>query len=232
MFLSSSGTAEYWVCADLRPEAMSERYHQVTTRDGISLSAWIATPNRVPLATLLLCHGMTTDASEHGAFPAPRRPGASLGTRGGEVRFPGPWEEQRQKRGPPPRGPARGRRRRPRAGRREIGPDVPLIPLGLSFGGGPAIHAAATLGRGVSGSTLVRGYRLPRELQPGLHGAFHTPMPCARRARAGARLAEMPVLGTDYFFPKAMVTEMPDDRSMTGAGRSWPSRGARLPRKP
>ncbi|MFL5831936.1 MAG: alpha/beta hydrolase [Solirubrobacteraceae bacterium] len=123
--------------------AGAERVHRVTTADGIGLHALLAAPAR-PRAAIVLCHGLTTDSEEHGAFPRLR----DLALRAGlaVVRY-----DARA------HGRSEGKNEDLRlAGVRadadaiaglidaELGSSLPVIPLGVSFGGGAAVHLAAS----------------------------------------------------------------------------------------
>jgi pimeloyl-ACP methyl ester carboxylesterase len=123
--------------------AGAERVHRVTTADGIGLHALLAAPPR-PRAALVLCHGLTTDSEEHGAFPALRD--LALRADLAVVRY-----DARA------HGHSEGRNEDLRlVGVRadvdaiaglidaELGSSLPVIPLGVSFGGAAAVHLAAS----------------------------------------------------------------------------------------
>ncbi len=194
-----------------------ESEHTVATADGIQLRAWLAVPEGdrgSPLATLVLCHGLATDASEHGAFPALRDAALSVGV--AVVRF-----DFR----------AHGRSGGTNEGLRlaglradieailslvdrTIGAQVPIIPLGVSFGGSPAVHAAVTR-KPCAG--LILWYAV---VDHRWNWAPDAPVRFTQLCRSAADpsrdppWAQMPVVGTSYFFPKAMISEMAEDTAM------------------
>ncbi len=191
----------------------AERPYAVTTLDGLRLRAWIASPGGAR-GILLLCHGLASDAEERGAFPALR----DLALRSGlaVVRFdfrahgssPGSNQHLRL------------------AGLRcdieamlgvidsELPSTLPLIPVGVSFAGGPAVHAA-TISKRCAG--VVLWYAVV-DYQHNFGVASTVPFTRQMRAAAdrvtGPTWAEMPVLGTDWFFPAAMLDEMPGDHTL------------------
>jgi pimeloyl-ACP methyl ester carboxylesterase len=190
----------------------AERSHRVTTADGVELQAWLASPPN-PRGVLLLCHGLTTDATEHGAFPALRNHAVKRGLAVARFDFRahgrsgGSNEDLRL------------------AGERadadavvglieaELGRNVPLISLGLSFGGAAAIHTAATA---PSSAGLVLWYAV---VDYEWNFGDASTVDATRLFRAAARPGEdpawaaMPVLGTDYYFPKALLEEIGTDTS-------------------
>jgi len=188
----------------------AERSHRVTTADGVELQAWLATPAN-PRGVLLLCHGLTTDASEHGAFPALRNHAVKRGLAVARFDFRahgrsgGSNEDLR----------IAGERADADAVAQlieaELGHDIPLISLGLSFGGAAAIHTAATA---PSSAGLVLWYAV---VDYEVNFGEGSTVDATRLFRAAARPGEdppwaaMPVLGTDYYFPKALLEEIRTD---------------------
>jgi pimeloyl-ACP methyl ester carboxylesterase len=188
---------------------VSERRHTVTTGDGIELQAWVA-PHPSATAVLVLCHGLTTDCHEHGAFPAVRDRALAAGM--AVVRF-----DFRA------HGKSGGDNQSFRlAGVRtdieavlalvdeQIGADVPIIPVGLSFGGAAAVHAAATR-RPCAG--LALWYAV---VDYDWNYAADSPVPFTHQMRAAVSAEDpewsaMPVLGTDWYIPSAMLAEAAED---------------------
>jgi pimeloyl-ACP methyl ester carboxylesterase len=162
-----------------------------------------------PLGVLVLCHGLTTNRDEHGAFPALRDRALRSGLAVARFDFRahgrsgGTNEDLRL------------------AGERddadavmawvasELGSALPVIPLGLSFGGAAAVHVASH--RACAGLALwyaVVDYAWQ-------YGA-DSPVPFTRIMRAAHSeadppWADMPVVGTDFHFPSALIAETPDD---------------------
>jgi hypothetical protein len=188
---------------------VEETQHTLTTADGIQLNALVAR-HPSPTAVLVLCHGLTTDCHEHGAFPALRDRALDDGM--SVVRFDfrahgnsgGDNESFRL------------------AGVRadvdavlalvdeQVGTSVPIIPVGLSFGGAAAVHAAATR-RPCAGLALwyaVVDYEY--------NYAASSPVPFTHQMRAAVSASDpewsaMPVLGTDWHIPSAMLDEAAED---------------------
>lgn len=194
-----------------------ERPVRVNTADGIELQAWLASPER-PLGVLLLCHGLTTDADEHGTFPALRdralRSGLAVarfdsrahGRSGGtneQLRLTGLRADAEAMIG---------------LLDHELGDQVPMVALGVSFGGAPAVHAAASR-HGTAG--LVLWYAV---VDYAWNFGPDSPVVATRLFRDAARpgidpkWAEMPVIDTDYFFPKALLDETRTDSTLDRLG--------------
>jgi pimeloyl-ACP methyl ester carboxylesterase len=188
---------------------MSERQAALRTPDGLELHALLAAaPN--PSAVLLLCHGLTTDCNEHGAFPALRDRALRAGMAVARFDFrahgrSGGSNEQLRLAGE-------------RADvdtvmawvRHELGDALPVIPLGVSFGGAAAVHTAATqpASAGVALWYAVVDY----ERNFGIDSRVPmTQLMRASRADVDPAWSGMPVVGTDYRIPAAMLAEMPDD---------------------
>ncbi len=192
----------------------SERSLTLTTADGLNLRAWLAAPAS-PRAALILFHGLTTDASEHGMFPALRDRAVAAGL--AVLRF-----DARA------HGASDGANEQLRlAGLRadadaavaaideHLGPELPVIPLGVSFGGAAAVHTAAT--RPPCAGLALWYAVLDYEWNYGPS----SPVPFTQQMRAAAdperdpEWATMPVLGTDYHFPRSLLEEMTSDRTVT-----------------
>jgi pimeloyl-ACP methyl ester carboxylesterase len=190
-----------------------ELQQRIRTADGIELRALLSAPAD-PAAVLLLCHGLTTDGSEHGAFDAIsaravrvglavarfdfRAHGCSGGTNEG-LRLEGlrndadavmSWT------------------------RAELGPTIPVIALGVSFGGGAAIHVAAT---DPACAGLALWYAV---VDYEWNYGSASPVAFTHRMRASRHDGDpywsaMPVLGTSYHLPAGLLAELPSDRTRT-----------------
>jgi pimeloyl-ACP methyl ester carboxylesterase len=191
------------------PLAPGERDEMLATADGVELYALLASvPD--PRAVLLLCHGLTTDSSEHGAFPALRdlalRSGVAVARYDARAHgHSGGTNEQL----------------RLELVRRDadtvmawvdaqLGATVPVIPLGVSFGGAAAVHVAATRDAcaGLALWYAVVDYQW--------NYGIDTPVAFTHQMRAGRSDSDppwsgMPVLGSSYHLPAAMIAEMPAD---------------------
>lgn len=188
-----------------------ERQFEVTTEDGLTLHARIESPAS-PAAALMLCHGITTDCDEHGSFPRLR----DAATRAGlaTVRFDfrahgrsdGSNEELRL------------------AGYRadanaivalideQVGAEVPLIPLGVSFGGAAAVHVASSPRRCAG---LCLWYAV---IDYAWNFGEASPVPFTREMRAARgpgdpEWSEMPLGATGYYIPTALYAEFAEDRT-------------------
>jgi pimeloyl-ACP methyl ester carboxylesterase len=198
-----------------------ERERSVSAADGVRLRVLLSAPPH-PSGMLLLCHGLSTDANEHGAFPALRDQALRLGL--GVVRF-----DFRA------HGQSGGTNQELRlAGMRAdvdavvglvdeaFGEELPVIPLGVSFGGGPAVHAAATRRR-CAGLALwypVVDY----EWNYGERSTVRfTQQMRAAKHPADPDWSAMPVLGTAYHLPAELLREIRYDRTpATLAGFTLP----------
>lgn len=188
-------------------DAGVERSQRIRTANGIELQAWLASPVD-PCAVLLLCHGLTTDASEHGLFTALRDRALRAGL--AVVRF--DFRAHGQSAGGNEQLTLAGERQDVEAVLelidRELSRDFPLIPVGVSFGGAAAVHAAATRH---SSAGLVLWYAVvDYEANFGVDSTVPFTRECRDAAdpRSDPAWAAMPVVGTDYFFPKALLDEM------------------------
>jgi pimeloyl-ACP methyl ester carboxylesterase len=190
--------------------APGERHELLTADGGVQLSALLAAGPE-PRGVLLLCHGLTVDSNEHGAFLSvrdralrrglavarydARAHGASGGTNE-ELRLDlvrrdadtvMEWIDA------------------------QLGTALPVVPVGVSFGGAAAIHVAFTREQRCAGLVLwyaVVDYEWNYGPQSTV-GFTHQ----MRAAHSGADppWSEMPVLGSKYHIPAEMVAEMPTD---------------------
>jgi pimeloyl-ACP methyl ester carboxylesterase len=188
-----------------------EKQFEVSTSDGLKLHSLVAAP-AAPRAVLVACHGITTDHNEHGAFrrlrDAALRAGLAL------VRFDfrahgrseGTNEELR----------LAGYRADADAilelAERELGPELPVIPLGVSFGGAAAAHMASRARRCAGLALWYAVVDYVWNFGP------DSPVPFTIQMRAATSeskpdWAAMPLADTGYHLPAAMVGEMPDDRT-------------------
>jgi pimeloyl-ACP methyl ester carboxylesterase len=192
------------------PLAPGERHEMLEGAGGVELSALLASGPE-PRGVMLLCHGLTTDSSEHGAFLEVRdhalRRGLAVARYDARAhgRSGGANEELRLE-----------------LVRRDadtvmewvdglLGADVPVIPVGVSFGGAAAIHVAFTRGQRCAG--LVLWYAVVD--YEGNYGP-RTTVGFTHRMRAAHSSADppwsaMPVLGSTYHVPAGMLAEMPAD---------------------
>ena len=191
----------------------AERSHRITAADGIQLQSYVASP-RDPRGVMLLCHGLTTDASEHGSFIALRDRALRAGLAVTRFDFrahgrSGGTNEQLR---------LAGLRLDVEAALqlidRELPAGLPIIPLGVSFGGAPATHAAAISDRATG---LVLWYAV---IDYDWNFGARSPAEATRLFRAAANpdrdpsWAAMPVINTNYHFPKDLLAEMKTDSTV------------------
>jgi pimeloyl-ACP methyl ester carboxylesterase len=93
-----------------------------------------------------------------------------------------------------------------------LGSKLPMIPVGLSFGGAAAVHVAATRS---STAGLVLWYAV---VDYEWNYGAQSPVPFTRQMRAASqagspRWSEMPILTTAYHFPSAMLEEFKSDKT-------------------
>lgn len=191
----------------------AEHLRRITTADGIELEARLASPPD-PRGVLLLCHGLTTDASEHGSFVALRN--RALRARLAVVRA--DFRAHGHSDGTNEQLRLTGLRADVDAVieliERALPAGLPLIPLGVSFGGAPATHAAATAN---DAAGLILWYAVVD-----YKWNFGPDSPCeaTRLFRAAANperdppWAAMPVVNTEYYFPKALLEEFETDQTL------------------
>jgi pimeloyl-ACP methyl ester carboxylesterase len=188
-----------------------EQTAALETADGVQLHALLATvPD--PSAVLVLCHGLTTDRDENGSFPALRDRAVKAGLAVARFDFrahgrSGGTNEQLR---------LSGERLDAEAVaawvQSELGATVPMIPLGVSFGGAGAVHLATT---NPAAAGLVLWYAVidfARNFGP------DSEVPMTRLMRSSATATDppwsgMPVVGTPYFFPQSLLDEFPGDHT-------------------
>jgi pimeloyl-ACP methyl ester carboxylesterase len=189
----------------------AERSFELRTADGVRLHALLAAPP-APYAVLVLCHGLTTSCDEHGAFPALRDLALDAGI--AVARY--------DARG---HGSSAGSNEQLRlAGLRQdveqvlemvdeqLGEELPIVPLGLSFGGAAAVHAASI--HRCAGLALwyaVLDYQW--NYGPDSPAPFTARMRAAHDPSSDPPWSAMPVLGTDWHFPAELMAELPEDRT-------------------
>ncbi len=186
-----------------------EEIRTLTSGDGVSIHARL-TPLPEPSAVLVLCHGLTTDNNEHGAFTALRTAALRAGL--GVVRF--DFRAHGRSGGTNEMLRLAGLRADVEAVLRLVderfGPKAPTIPVGLSFGGAAAVHAARAR---TPCAGLVLWYAVvDYEWNYGVDSA----VPFTRQVRAAGReglppWAAFPVLTTNFHFPSGLVTEFKTD---------------------
>jgi pimeloyl-ACP methyl ester carboxylesterase len=189
-----------------------ERSFELVASDGIRIHALLAAPAK-PTAVLLLCHGLTTNCDEHGTFVALRDRALRSGLAVARFDFRGHGASG---------GSNEGLRL---AGLRadveavlalidaEIGAEVPIVPVGLSFGGGAAIHAAAVRKPCTALALWYPVIDYEWNYGPGSTVPFTARMHAARDARVDPAWSAMPLLGTDWHFPAALLDEIREDRT-------------------
>ncbi|MEA2160074.1 MAG: uncharacterized protein QOD66_2454 [Solirubrobacteraceae bacterium] len=189
--------------------AGAERAHSLTTSDGVVLQARLAAPTH-PSGVLVLCHGLSTDCDEHGAFPALR----DLALRSGlaVVRF--DFRAHGQSSGANADLRLAGLRRDVDAVSEliddQLGGELPVVPVGVSFGGAAAVHLADTR---PSCAGLVLWYAVidyGRNFGPDSSVAFTAQMRAAV-SEADPEWSAMPVLGTRYHLPAGLIEELAND---------------------
>lgn len=186
-----------------------ERAHEVATADGLTLHALVAAPPS-PRGVLVLCHGITTNRDEHGQFPALRDSGLRAGF--GVVRF--DFRAHGRSQGTNEQLTMAGYRADADAiiglVDEQFDRALPTIPVGISFGGAAAVHMANSH-RPCAGLVLwyaVVDYRA--------NFGEESPVEFTKMMRAAASdddpaWAAMPILGTPYYLPQALMDELPDE---------------------
>lgn len=193
-----------------------EQHHALNVAGDTKLQVWTASPSRARIlrAILLLCHGFSTDANEHGAFPMIRDRAMAHGM--AVVRF-----DFRA------HGLSGGNNKDIRLATmradveavirhldERFGSIAPIIPVGLSFGGGAAVHAAAVrppcLGLVLWYPVIDYEWNFGRSSKL----PFTQQMRDSKSAR-DPHWSEMPVLGTTMHFPVELVSEFRHDTTLS-----------------
>ena len=201
--------------------AVSEARHELTAGDGIRLHVRLAAPPN-PIGALILCHGLTVNCDEFGAFPAVRDRALRSGLAVARFDFRCHGESE-------------GTNEQLRlAGLRadadavadlvaaELGDATALIPVGLSFGGAAAIHLAGTRPSAVG---LCLWYAV---VDYAWNYGAASPVPFTRRMWASRRgsdpaWAGLPIPGIDYYLPSGLLAETASDATpATLAGLTIP----------
>jgi pimeloyl-ACP methyl ester carboxylesterase len=191
--------------------AAAERVHRVTAADGTELHALVAAPAQ-PRAALVLCHGLTTDCEEHGAFPILRDHALRAGL--AVVRYDarahgqsgGSNEDLRL---------AAARADAEAIGRlidTELGASLPVIPLGVSFGGAAAVHLAAS--RAPCAGLALWYAVIDYDWNYGERSAV--PFTAAMRSAMGPDdppWAALKVADSGYYIPTGLMDELADDQT-------------------
>lgn len=199
---------------------VAERQDTVTAADGVALQTWLSVPPE-PVGLLLLCHGLTTGHHENGSFDKLRvramREGLAVlrfdfrahgesGSDNEHLRLAGMRADVDAVLG--------------RADR-EL-PDLPVVPVGLSFGGAAAVHAAATHPRAAG---LVLWYAVV-DYEHNYGTASPVAFSHQMRADVGEATPEwagMTIAVLGYHFPTELIAEFPSDRTVeTLAGLDVP----------
>jgi alpha-beta hydrolase superfamily lysophospholipase len=197
----------------------AETSHSITAADGVPLAAWLARPATPPAGALILCHGLTTDAAEHGAFIDLRDRALAAGLAVARFDFRGHGRS------------GGSNELLSLAGQRadvdavialvdeRLGAELPVIPVGLSFGGAAAVHAAFSRS---PCAALVLWYAV---IDYRWNYGPDSPVPFTAQMRAAAdpardpAWAAMPVLGTDYYITHTVLEEATDDRTPLTIGQ-------------
>jgi uncharacterized protein len=187
-----------------------EQRHELKAADGVTLNALSARPRQEPRAVLVLIHGLTTNCNEHGAFPAVRDRALRAGL--AVVRYDGRAHGASQGTNEELRlaGVRADAEAVARLIDRELGPDMPVIPLGVSFGGGAAVHLAAF--RPPCAGLALWYAIIDYEWNYGEDSPvkFTQDMRTARGDDAPAWSA-WPVADTGYHIPSGLMDELPAD---------------------
>ncbi len=160
---------------------------------------------------MLLCHGLTTDRDEHGAFVALRNAALDAGLAVARFDFrahglSGSTNEELSLAGERADADAVAA-----MVAQELGPEVPMIPLGVSFGGAAATHVAAS-DHPCAGLVLwyaVTDYEW--NYRPDTPVPFTTMMRESADPSRDPSWSAMPLVGTSYFFPAALLEETKAD---------------------
>lgn len=194
-----------------------EAQHRIQAADGVELQAWLAVP-RDPRAALVLCHGLSMDSDEKGVFPRIRDRALRRGL--AVARF--DFRAHGQSGGSNENLRLEGTRADVAAVlelvSRELGVRLPVIPVGLSFGGAAAVHAAATA---ANPAGLVLWYT-PADYQanygPGSSVPYTHQMRAARDGETDPPWSAMPAPGTTFYLPNGLMDELPTDTTATTIG--------------
>jgi pimeloyl-ACP methyl ester carboxylesterase len=187
----------------------AERAHTLTASDGVRLHALVARTDR-PIGVMVLCHGLSTDAREHGAFPVLRDQALRAGL--AVVRF--DFRAHGQSGGENEQLSIAGLRIDGDAVadfvQSEFGTALPIVPLGVSFGATAAVHLAATRPQCAA---LALWYPV---IDYAWNFGTDSPVPFTHQMLAAASSDDpswsaMPVLGTSYYLPKTLVQEAATD---------------------
>ena len=187
------------------PQNVNEQTARVTTIDGVSIETSLATPPR-PRSVLLLCHGLTTDRNENGAFPRIRDRALRAGLAVARFDFRAHGASTGTNRDLRLHGLRNDADAVADFTEQQLGPSLPMVVLGVSFGSAAAIHLASTRR---ACRALAMWYPV---LDYALNYGTGSTVPYTQLMRASATdedpsWAEMPVVGTNYYFPKALVHE-------------------------
>jgi pimeloyl-ACP methyl ester carboxylesterase len=181
----------------------------------VDIHARLALPSGPTQGVLVLCHGLTTDRDEHGAFVELRDRALDVGLAVARFDFRAHGES------------GGNNEELSLAGERadveavaamvesELGPRVPMIPLGVSFGGAAAVHLASVA---ESCAGLVLWYAVTDyEWNYGVDSpvAFTAMMRSAADPERDPPWSGMPVVGTSYYFPRALLEELPGDATFS-----------------
>lgn len=195
----------------------AERHLTVTAEDGVEVHAWLAAPPN-PTAGLVLCHGLTMDRDEGGAFTRLRDRALRAGL--AVVRF--DFRAHGLSGGTNEHFRLEGMRRDVDAVaallEAEIGAARPLIALGLSFGGAAAVHLAVTAPGCVGLALWYPVVDYEWNYGDASPVAFSQQMRASRQAD-DPEWSAMPVTVQDFHFPRGLMEEMRADRTLEGLSR-------------
>jgi hypothetical protein len=189
----------------------AERSLTIPSSDGISLHVRLASPQR-PRGAMLLCHGLTTDRDEHGQFSAVRDVALAHGLAVGRFDFRAHGESTGSNEALTLAGLRADADAVADRAQEHWGEALPLIAMGVSFGAGPAVHLAAT--RAAAGG-LALWYPV---VDYAWNFGPESPVPLTQQMRAQASADDpawsaMPLVGTRYYFPHALVDEFARDHT-------------------
>jgi pimeloyl-ACP methyl ester carboxylesterase len=206
------------IAAPLRIAAMgepTERALAPVAADGVQLSMRLMAPER-PAGVLVLCHGLTTDKDEHGGFVRLRDAAARAGLAVARFDFRAHGESGGANEDLRLQGMRDDVDAVLAAVDAELGGALPVVPVGLSFGGAAAVHAASTHPRAAG---LVLWYAV---LDYGWNYGETSPVPFTQHMRASRSeddpaWSAMPVVD-GYHFPHAILEDFETDTTCAALG--------------
>lgn len=191
----------------------TERSFDLEAADGIGLKAWLASPPS-PRGALLCCHGFTSHGTQMGLFLALQRRALSAGLAVARFDFRAHGASQGTQQDLTFAGMCLDAEAVHGLIARELGETFPVIPLGESFGGGPAVHVASLAD---NCPALVLWEPM---LDYAGNYAVDSTVPYTQMMRAAALTQKMPdwaafpVLGTSYHISNALLAELDGEKTL------------------